>query len=67
MSPCPACTDKRVHTPADWAYHPYAGHGFNGSMWTHPDLEVLAGAASFGMANLGGGESVLQSAPAGGE
>lgn len=25
---CPACADKRMHRPAEWAkYHPEAGHG----------------------------------------
>lgn len=37
---CPACSEKRVHTPEDWKNHPYAGHGFvHGHGWTHPDLE----------------------------
>ena len=59
---CPACTEKRLHAPADWAHHPYAGHGFNGSAWTHPDLQVLAGAASLGQIS---GEVVEAAAPAG--
>jgi hypothetical protein len=50
---------------ADWAQHPYAGHGFNGNVWTHPDLQVLAGAASLGQIS---GEVVqTEAAPAGGE
>ena len=39
MSDCPACEAKRLHTPEEMKYHPYAGHGFNGSVWTHPDLD----------------------------
>lgn len=35
---CPACAEKRLHQIADWEMHPYAGHGFNGNAWTHPDL-----------------------------
>jgi hypothetical protein len=35
---CPACAVKRLHKRADWEMHPYAGHGFNGQAWTHPDL-----------------------------
>jgi hypothetical protein len=38
-----------MHTPEDWAHHPLAGHGYQeGQGWTHPDLQVLAGAASLG-------------------
>jgi hypothetical protein len=58
---CPACTDKRFHTPADWAHHPHAGHGFNGSVWTHPDLQVLAGIA---ISQGGSSGEVLQVEPA---
>lgn len=45
---CPACAAKRLHTPEDWAHHPYARHGFTGSVWTHPDLAhgTQAGAAA---------------------
>ena len=39
MSDCPACEAKRLHTPEEMKYHPYAGHGFNGAEWTHPDLD----------------------------
>ena len=36
---CPACTEKRVHTPEDWKLHPYAGHGYQERLgWTHKDL-----------------------------
>jgi hypothetical protein len=36
---CPACTNTRLHGPADWAQHPYAGHGYqSGQGWSHPDL-----------------------------
>ena len=39
---CPACANKRLHAPEDWAQHPYAGHGFAaGQGWTHPDLEPI--------------------------
>ena len=39
---CPACESKRLHTPEDWAQHPYAGHGYvPGHGWTHPDLEPV--------------------------
>jgi hypothetical protein len=63
MSPCAACTDKRVHTPADWAHHPYAGHGFNGSVWTHPDL-AGAGPSSW---QISGEVVKAEAVPAGGE
>jgi len=47
---CPACSNKRLHAPEDWAQHPYAGHGYaSGQGWTHPDLIPAlhaAGAAS---------------------
>ena len=39
---CPACADpaRPLHRPADWAFHPYAGHGYDPARgWTHPDLE----------------------------
>jgi hypothetical protein len=37
---CPACENKRVHTPEDWKHHPYAGHGYqDGQGWSHRDLE----------------------------
>ena len=36
---CPACANKALHGPADWLHHPYAHHGYNGSTWTHPDLD----------------------------
>lgn len=37
---CPACIEKRVHTPGDWVYHPYAGHGYQERQgWTHRDLD----------------------------
>ena len=39
MMNCPACDSKRLHAPEDWEYHPYAHHGWNGSSWTHPDLD----------------------------
>jgi hypothetical protein len=40
---CPACHFKRLHTPADWQYHPYAGHGYQqGQGWSHRDLEPQA-------------------------
>lgn len=35
---CPACENKRLHGPDEWQHHPYAHHGFNGTVWTHPDL-----------------------------
>jgi len=58
MNPCPACAEKRLHTAADWTYHPLAGHGYNGTSWTHPDLE--SGAASLEQIS---GEVVLAAAP----
>ncbi len=38
---CPACKEKRLHTPEDWKHHPYKGHGYTKECggWTHPDLE----------------------------
>ena len=39
MNNCPACDSQRLHAPSDWEYHPYVHHGWNGSIWTHPDLE----------------------------
>lgn len=39
---CPACAARRLHSAEDLRlYHPYAGHGWNGSSWTHPDLEPV--------------------------
>jgi hypothetical protein len=58
---CPACELKRVHTREDWLHHPYAGHGFNGSVWTHPDLP---GAAT---SRISGEVVREQAAPVGGE
>jgi hypothetical protein len=61
---CPACVEKRLHTGADWDFHPFAGHGYQaGTGWTHPDLRVQyeesdspqpAGTGT--SLNLGGGE-----------
>ena len=61
---CLACADKRLHTAADWTYHPMAGHGYNGTLWTHPDLK--GGAASLGQIS---GEVVQEEAapPEGGK
>jgi hypothetical protein len=41
MTPCPACDEKRVHTPAEWAeFHEYAGHGYAAGVgWTRAELE----------------------------
>ena len=39
MSDCPACEAKRLHTPEEMKYHPYAGHGFNGVEWTHRERD----------------------------
>lgn len=37
---CPACEEKRLHTPEDWSHHPYKGHGYTKEWgWTHPDLK----------------------------
>ena len=36
---CPACSNKRLHGPSDWANHPFVTHGFNGTVWTHPKLD----------------------------
>jgi len=35
---CPACIEKRVHSEPEWKNHPNAGHGFDGSKWTKPEL-----------------------------
>jgi hypothetical protein len=63
---CPACAAKRLHTPEDWAQHPLAGHGFNGTLWTHPDLAngTQAGAAT---SPASGEVYAEQAAPAGGK
>jgi len=63
ITDCPACIERRLHTPADWALHPLAGHGYQeGLGWTHPDLQVqnenvqpLKTGAGTSL-NLGGGE-----------
>jgi len=61
---CPACENKRLHGPEDWAHHPYAGHGFNGQAWTHPDLPTSsAGAAT----SENSGEISGAAAPVGGK
>ena len=67
---CPACENKRLHGPDEWQHHPYAHHGFNGTVWTHPDLAPHDGAQNAGAVNLGslgGGVPVAEAAPAGGE
>jgi hypothetical protein len=48
LNPCAACSEKRIHTPAEWIeFHPYAGHGYSeGLGWSHPDLEALDDNAS---------------------
>jgi hypothetical protein len=39
METCPACIEKRLHTPEEWRLHPLAGHGKNGGEgWSHLDL-----------------------------
>ena len=35
---CAACIQKRVHSIEEWKNHPNAGHGFDGSKWTKPEL-----------------------------
>jgi len=51
----PACADKRLHRPAEWAhYHPYVHHGFNGTVWTHPDLVPQHDVKHAGAASLDG-------------
>jgi hypothetical protein len=63
---CPACIDKRLHTPEDWAHHPYATHGYvSGHGWTHPDLapDAQAGAAT----SKNSGEGLDAAAPAEGK
>ena len=62
---CPACEFKRVHGPAEWLNHPYRTHGYNGSVWTHPDLAPqLDGVDHAGAANLVGnsGEDTAEAA-----
>jgi hypothetical protein len=69
---CPACTNKRAHGPEDWKHHPYRGHGFNGTVWTHPDLQPHDVTHNAGAANLAAGISgevhvaKAKAAPAGG-
>ena len=38
---CPACAEKRMHTPDDWRHHPLKGHGFATECggWTHESLK----------------------------
>lgn len=37
---CPACQEQRLHQASERTdHHPLAGHGFNGTRWTHPTLE----------------------------
>ncbi|HEY1876921.1 MAG TPA: hypothetical protein VGG66_05600 [Rhizomicrobium sp.] len=41
---CEACQCQRLHTQAERrAYHPWTGHGFSGSGWSHPDLDPAKG------------------------
>jgi hypothetical protein len=36
---CPACANKRLHGPAEWAHHPDARHGYQrGQGWSRADL-----------------------------
>lgn len=38
---CQSCLLKKLHTPADWLNHPFAGHGYTREWgWTHPGLET---------------------------
>lgn len=62
--PCPACAVRRLHTPDDWAYHPYAGHGYDGARWTHSDLESAPQPAG-GVTVSQPGEVCLAAPPAG--
>jgi hypothetical protein len=69
---CPACESKRVHGPADWANHPYATHGFNGTVWTHPKLDPHyvpdhAGAAPLAAGISGEATAEAPAAPAEGK
>ena len=37
---CMACEYRRLHTDEERRVnHPWAGHGFNGTVWTHPGLD----------------------------
>ena len=68
---CPACANKAAHGPDDWKHHPYRTHGFNGTVWTHPDLATHDVAHNAGAANLAAGISgeataEAKAAPAGG-
>ena len=58
---------ERVHAPADWEYHPYVHHGWNGSSWTHPDLPYATGAGAASLGQISGEVSEVKAAPAGGK
>jgi len=37
---CPACQAQRVHAASELTlYHPFSGHGFNGTLWSHQALD----------------------------
>jgi hypothetical protein len=38
---CEACRKNRCHTSEEWRNHPRAGHGFNGVIWTRPELSPM--------------------------
>ena len=67
---CPACESKRLHGPAEWEHHPYRTHGFNGNVWTHPDLlprDVADAGAATSQRQISGEVVEVEAAPAGGK
>jgi hypothetical protein len=44
VNPCSACTEKRVHTVAEWSeFHRYARHGYSiVTGWSLPEFEAAA-------------------------
>jgi hypothetical protein len=37
---CPACRERQLHTAEERRiHHPFSGHGFNGTAWTHRAID----------------------------
>jgi len=67
---CPACENKRLHAPGDWAHHPDARHGYQrGQGWSRQDLDpAMHAEADRGGAQISqiSGEVSGEAPPAGG-
>jgi len=38
---CPACANRRLHTPEEWKNHPLAGHGYSPETgWSSPEAKA---------------------------